>query len=205
MTHTDIHKTIKAIIMDYADDLYSDVGDPDPDKATARIMAMFAPKVSPEALEWADEEISKIESGEYAGVKSRPILESRHEVVQAGWKLVPLEPTHDTIRAIFEWLADNDMPNVEYEYAETLYRVALAAAPEYGEEMMPKLNYDSFYYDLSNGADLSIFVCRTNNASAPLPEMSSSKELSEEFKQKLYRERIFGGDWSMRAKYGETE
>jgi hypothetical protein len=44
-----------------------------------------------------------------------------------GWKLVPLEPTPATLRALFNWLADNDLPGVEYEDAENCYRVFVQA------------------------------------------------------------------------------
>ena len=43
------------------------------------------------------------------------------------WRLVPVEPTPATIRALFSWLADNNMPGVEYEDAESCYRVFVQA------------------------------------------------------------------------------
>jgi hypothetical protein len=44
-----------------------------------------------------------------------------------GWRLMPVEPAPATIRALFNWLADNDLPNVEYEDAESCYRVFIQA------------------------------------------------------------------------------
>ena len=40
---------------------------------------------------------------------------------------MPVEPAPATIRALFNWLADNDLPNVEYEDAESCYRVFIQA------------------------------------------------------------------------------
>jgi len=92
MSYSYIHKAIKAIIMDYADDLYGHVGDPDPDMAADRIMAML-PQAGP------GDEIRKIESGEGGLASIREAV--RVEVATCKEGFIDCDEAKDRIMAIF--------------------------------------------------------------------------------------------------------